>query len=236
MSLFPLHIKEAVVRAGGRTILGPISLEVKGHRATLIIGPNGSGKTTLLRLIHGLNTPKGGGLIWPVSLEQARQRQAFVFQTPILLRRTVIGNIAYPLELRGMRRSTAREKASAWAQRVGLSAMADQPAAVLSGGEKQKLALARALIAEPDLLLLDEPTTNLDGRATREIEEILQQTAAQGTTLLMATHDMGQAERLADDVIFLFHGTVHELGAAAQFFAHPQTAEARAFLKGDIVE
>ena len=236
MSLFPLVLAGATVRRGGRDILGPVDLTLEGAGTTAVIGPNGAGKTTLLRLVHGLARPHAGRVRWAVPADAARARQALVFQTPVLLRRSVCANIAYPLRLAGIARRDATAEAERWAHRVGLGDHLAQPATALSGGEAQKLALARALIGGPALLLLDEPTASLDGRAKREIEAIIVEAVAGGTRILIATHDMGQAARLADDVIFLFHGAVHETAPAPAFFAGPQTRAAAAFLNGDIVE
>ncbi len=234
--LLPLTARGAGVRRRGRMLVGPVDLDIAGDGITIVMGPNGAGKTTLLRMLHGLARLGTGSIAWNVPLAQARTRQAFVFQTPVVLRRSVRDNIAFPLILRGEGRAQARARAEHWAKRVGLGDMAQRAAAVLSGGEKQKLALARALIFEPDLLFLDEPTANLDGRSMREIETILGEVTATGTRIVMATHNIGQARRLASDVVFLYRGRVHEQNRADAFFDRPQTAEAAAFIKGDIVE
>jgi len=234
--LLPLTVRGAGVRRRGKQLVGPVNLDLTGNGITVVMGPNGAGKTTLLRMLHGLAQLSDGSSEWNVPLAEARTRQGFVFQTPMVLRRTVCDNIAFPLILRGQRRASAREAAKHWAERVGLSDMVQRPASVLSGGEKQKLALARALIFEPDILFLDEPTANLDGRSMREIETILGQVTETGTRIVMATHNIGQARRLASDVIFLYRGGVHEQNRAPEFFSSPRTPEAAAFIKGDIVE
>jgi len=153
-----------------------------------------------------------------------------------MLRRTVRQNLAYPLKLLGESRAKIDQSVSHWAKQIGLSELLDSPATRLSGGEKQKLALGRALIRTPKVLFLDEPCANLDGRSTREIETVLRQANAAGTRIIMTTHDLGQARRLASDVVFLLNGKIHEQGQAAQIFRAPQTAEAKAFFEGDIVE
>lgn len=232
--LFPLKVRGALTRRHGKTLVGPVDLDLDGSGTCVVIGPNGSGKTTLLRLLHGIARLHEGQIDWACGAEAARNAQTFVFQRPVMLRRSVQDNIAYPLVLRGDR--GARVKAQDWAARVGLGSVLDRPAPVLSGGEQQKLALARALIADPELVFLDEPCASLDGRATREIEAILTDAQAAGTRLILSTHDMGQARRLASHVVFMLGGMVHETGPAAAFFAEPRTPEARAFLKGDIVE
>lgn len=200
------------------------------------MGPNGSGKTSLLRLLHGLENPRDGTVSWNSDIENVRQNQSFVFQTPIMLKRTVIENIIYPLKLRGISKDTAMKAAKEWVSKINLEASSNVKACFLSGGEKQKLAIARALATKPQLLFLDEPTANLDGSATKEIEKLLQDAQKAGTRILMTTHDIGQGKRLADDVIFLYRGTIHEYGRAKNFFKKTGTQEAQAFLNGDILE
>lgn len=234
--LLPLVVKAAVSRRGGRTLVGPVDLRIDGPGITVVIGPNGAGKTSLLNLLHGTARLAGGRIDWACPIEQARNAQAFVFQRPVMLRRSVIENIAYPLRIRGLPRAEALGRADTAAAQVGLGGMLNRHAPRLSGGEQQKLALARALIIDPDVLFLDEPCASLDGRAMREIEQILMQARASGKRLILSTHDMGQARRLADDVLFLLGGRLHDGGPAADFFTRPETPQARAFLKGDIVE
>lgn len=235
-NLFPVVLEGAETARRSRVLAGPVNLTLDGEGACVVLGPNGAGKTSLLRLMHGAARLTAGSIRWACPTAQARRAQAFVFQRPVMLRRTVLENIAYPLRIRGTGRREAMRRAGDWAGRVGLGGMLDRQAPVLSGGEQQKLALARALIAEPELLFLDEPCASLDGRAMREIEEILLTAKANGTQLILSTHDMGQARRLADRVVFMLHGKVHETGPAQPFFDQPATPEARAFLHGDIVE
>lgn len=234
--LFPLRVRGAVTRRRGKVLVGPVDLDLDGAGTCVLIGPNGSGKTSLLRLLHGTARMQAGEMHWACDTEAARQAQAFVFQRPVMLRRSVAENLAYPLRVRGARRRSALQQAKSWAEKVGLEEHLNRPAQVLSGGEQQKLAIARALIAEPKLVFLDEPTASLDGRATREVENILTAAQAEGTRFILATHDMGQARRLAGRVVFLLSGRVHEDAPADAFFDAPKTPEARAFLKGDIVE
>lgn len=234
--LFPLTLTDAETSRRGKRLVGPVTLSLDGQGICVVIGPNGAGKTSLLRLMHGAARLTGGSIRWACPMAEARQAQAFVFQRPVMLRRSVVDNIAYPLRLRGVSRSEARAQAQDWAARVGLGGMTTRPATSLSGGEQQKLALARALITAPKLLFLDEPTASLDSRSVRDIETILQDAARDGTRLILSTHDMGQARRLADRVVFLLNGRVHETGPAAAFFDAPQTPEAEAFLNGEIVE
>ncbi len=236
MQVFPMTAKGIESRRRGQVLVGPIDLTLDGTGACVVVGPNGAGKTTLLRLLHGTARLSAGQIDWACPTDEARHHQAFVFQRPVMLRRTVMENLIYPLRLRGVPQAQARDRARDWAARVGLADMLDRSAPVLSGGEQQKLALARALISEPKVLFLDEPCAALDGRATREIEEILTQAKSNGTRLILSTHDMGQARRLADEVLFLLGGRIHESGPAEVFFNRPETPQARAFLRGDIVE
>lgn len=235
-TILPLTIKAATVCRKGKTLIGPVDLSLSQAGVTMVIGPNGSGKTTLLRTLHGLERLAEGSLEWAAPLATAQKRQAFVFQSPIMMRRTVQENLIYPLRLAGQARGAAAQQAEIWAERVGLTNALRRQATVLSGGERQKLALARALIRDPEMVFLDEPCASLDGRATREIEEILTHAVRSGTRLVMSTHDMGQARRLADDVVFMLHGKVHETGPALELLNHPKTAQLGAFIKGDIVE
>ncbi len=234
--LLPLSVRKAEVILRGKRIVGPVDLDLDVEGFTIVMGPNGAGKTTLLRMIHGLVRLSGGEISWNLPVREARTRQAFVSQTPAILRRTVQDNIAYPLILGGTPRRLAREKAAEWTERVGLGPALQRQAVVLSGGEKQKLAIARALITEPELLFLDEPTANLDGRSMKEIEAILGEARSRGRRIVMATHNVGQARRLASEVVFVYRGNVHEHRDAAGFFDDPHSDEARAFIYGDIVE
>lgn len=235
-NLFPLTVRAAQTSRRGKRLIGPIDLDLGGEGVTVVMGPNGSGKTTLLRLLHGTARLTGGTIEWACGNQEARHHQAFVFQQPVMLRRSVIDNIAYPLRIKGVAKVDAYDQAADWAARIGLSDMLERSATVLSGGEQQKLALARAMITNPKVLFLDEPSASLDGRAMREIEDVLLSAKKSGMRLILSTHDIGQARRLADEVIFLLHGCVHEQGPASVFFDTPETPQARAFLRGDIVE
>ncbi len=228
--LFPFEMTGAVLRRRGKRLLGPVDLTLGAEGATMVIGPNGSGKTSLLRIMHGLERLSDGKAVWQMEERAARARQAYVFQTPILLRRSVAQNLAYPLSLRGLPAGSLIED---WASKIGLSDALSRPATRLSGGEKQKLALARALIAAPEVLFLDEPCANLDGRSTREIEEMLSAARRAGTRIIMATHDLAQARRLGTDALFMLGGRLHEAGD--DLLHAPRTAEAAAFLRGDII-
>lgn len=225
----PLVLDRVSFVASGVDILRDISLTIRGGRPTILLGPNGAGKSVLLRLCHGLLTPSEGS-IRAGNGGASTERTALVFQRPIMLRRSALANVAY-----GIRGKLARERAAALLQRVGLSHLAHRPARKLSGGEQQRVALARAWGRDPEILFLDEPTASLDPAATRAVEEIVGEIAAQGAKIVMATHDLGQARRLAGDVVFLNRGQMLEHTPAAEFFAAPRTAQAAAFLRGDLL-
>jgi len=216
-------------------ILDRLSLMIAPGAPTLIVGPNGAGKTSLLRLAMGLTRPSSGRVSWGGQTDSKPLRRAILFQRPVMLRRTVSANVAYALAQAGSPRHARAARIAALLERVGLSDLARRPARKLSGGEQQRLALARALARDPEILLLDEPTASLDPAATRAVEEIVLMAAQSGIKIVMASHDLGQVRRLAGDVIFLVRGALCERGLAAQFLDHPTTPEAAAFLRGDLV-
>jgi tungstate transport system ATP-binding protein len=221
--------------ANGVAILQDVTLRIEAGAPTLVIGPNGAGKSVLLRLLHGLLEPSAGRVVWNGPAAEARRRQAMVFQRPVLLRRSVAANAAYPLKLAGVPRAERARRARDALALVGLEALADRPARRLSGGEQQRLALARAATRQPEVLFLDEPCASLDPAATRAVEEVVADIAARGTKIVMTTHDLGQARRLAGDVVFLHRGRVREHAPAGAFFAAPAAPEAALFLRGDLV-
>ena len=231
-AIFPLILQDVQVRRARKLVLGPVNLTLDPSGPTIVVGPNGSGKTTLLRVMHGIERINGGSVTWA---HNDPAKHAFVFQSPVVMRRSVAENLAYPLTLLKTGRTQVTQEVDYWLDRIGLTSVRNSPATRLSGGERQKLAIARALIRKPDVLFLDEPCANLDGHATREIEQLLQETAAAGTHLVMATHDMGQARRMAHNMVFVLGGKIHETGNAEQVIVNPKTEELAAFLRGDIV-
>jgi len=235
-SILPLVLSGVVARARKKHLLGPVDLTIGKRGVTIVMGSNGAGKTTLLRVMHGLQRIKAGSVDWAVDESVARRKQAYVFQSPIMMRRRVIDSIAFPLFLNGVAKRSAHKQAEDWAIRVGLAHVLQVWAPMISGGEKQKPALARALIYQPEILFLDEPCANLNGRSTREIEDILTKAVMAGTRIVMATHNIGQARRLANDVVFVCGGKILETTAADVFFDQPKTPEALAFINGEIVE
>lgn len=233
--LLPLTLEGLTYEAGGRCLLGPLQARIDSAGITVILGANGAGKSLLLRLLHGLLPPSAGQIAWRgESPAAARRRQAFVFQRPVLLRRSALHNVTYALALRGLSRGRRLARAQAALAEAGLDHLAGRPARVLSGGEQQRLALARAAAVEPEVLLLDEATANLDPAATRAIEAAVRDLAGRGVKILMTTHDLAQARRLADEIVFLDRGRLVEQRSADSFFAGPRSAEATAFLSGDL--
>jgi tungstate transport system ATP-binding protein len=233
--ILPLTIRELSFAAGGRTIIHPLSLDIGAGASTIILGANGAGKSVLMRLMHGLLQPVSGSVSWNGgNPESVRRRQAMVFQRPVMLRRSALANIVYALELAGVAAAEREKQAMQALDEVGLGHLAHRPARVLSGGEQQRLALARAWALHPEVLFLDEPTASLDPSATREIETVIRAFDAAGTKIVMATHNLGQARRLGDEVIYLHQGRVVERAPIETFFSHPATAEAAAFIKGEL--
>jgi tungstate transport system ATP-binding protein len=231
-TILPLRAEGLGFSAGGIAILSEVSLTLEAGSPSIIVGPNGAGKSVLLRLLHGLLAPSTGRVLWA---GDAARRQAMVFQRPVLLRRSVLANAVYPLKLAGVAAAEREPRARAALEMVGLAALADRPARRLSGGEQQRLALARAAALSPEVLFLDEPCASLDPTATRAVEEIVGTLAARGTKIVMTTHDLGQARRLAGEVLFLNRGRLREQTPAAAFFNQPATPEAAAFLRGELV-
>jgi tungstate transport system ATP-binding protein len=231
----PLVLDGVSLQAGATTMLDRLSLTITQGAPTLIVGPNGAGKSSLLRLCMGLTAPSAGRVSWGGRADGAPRRRAILFQRPVMLRRTTAANVAYALAQAGIPRKQRAQHAAALLDRVGLSDLAQRPARRLSGGEAQRLALARALARDPELLLLDEPTANLDPAAARGVEAIVLTAAQSGIKIVMASHDLGQVRRLAGDVIFLVRGALRERATAADFLDHPTTPEAAAFLRGDLV-
>ncbi|MEQ6918163.1 ATP-binding cassette domain-containing protein [Halomonas aquatica] len=213
----------------GQSLLHPVDLRLEGCRRTLIMGPNGAGKSLLMRLAHGLLAPTVGRVRW----EGRLPRQAMVFQRPVLLRRSALANLTYVLAIHGTPRRQRKSLARQALERFGLAALETRPARVLSGGEQQRLSLARAWLVEPEVLFLDEPTSALDPAAIKAVEDAVNDFHRRGTRIVMTSHDLNQARRLADDIVLLFDGRLIEHCPAETFFTAPASAEARAFIRGE---
>jgi tungstate transport system ATP-binding protein len=234
-TVLPLRLDAVSLTLGGKTLIEKLTLKIRKGRRTIILGPNGAGKSLALRLCHGLVRPTSGTVSWLGPAREERGRHAMVFQRPVLLRRTAEANVVHALAVAGTPRAERKARAGEALERFGLSAFAARAARTLSGGEQQRLAIARAWALSPEVLFLDEPTSALDPAATRAIEAMVEACHEDGMTIVMTTHDLGQARRLGDEVLFLHHGRLHEAGPAADFFAGPRTAEAKAFLGGDLL-
>lgn len=233
-----LEVRGVSYEAGGRMLIDQIDLTLRPGALTVILGPNGAGKSLLLRLMHGLLAPIAGEILFngAMGTRQARRNQAMVFQDPVLLRRSALANITHALKLHGVDREARKARAMAALEAAGLVDLARSPARRLSGGEQQRLALARALATEPDIIFLDEPTASLDPASVKAIEAVIADTHSRGVKVVLVTHDVGQARRLADEIVFLNRGKISEAGLATDFFRKPVSYAARQFLSGEIVE
>jgi tungstate transport system ATP-binding protein len=233
-SVLPIEARGLVFEVRGQRLIDGIDLTIAAGGRTVVMGPNGAGKSVLLRLLHGLLAPTagtvraGGRPLAPAVI----RRQAMVFQRPVLLRRSVAANVRYALAVRGVPRAEREGRLAAVLEAARLTHLARNPARVLSGGEQQRLAIARALGTRPEVLFLDEPTASLDPTSTRAVEDLVLQADRAGAKVVLVTHDVGQARRLADEVVFLHRGRVVEQQRAERFFAGPATDAARDYLEG----
>ena len=231
--LLPLTVDGLSFASSGRPILHALSCRIEAGQRTIILGANGSGKSVFMRLCHGLLTPTGGSVRWQQSPAPQRS-QAMVFQRPVMLRRSARANLVFALRLAGFPRAERCQRAQHFLREVGLESVARSPARVLSGGEQQRLALARAWAMAPEVLFLDEPTANLDPGATRDVEAIIRRIDEGGTKIIMSTHSLGQARRLGDEILFLHEGRLLEQTPVDEFFKQPVTNEAAAFIADEL--
>lgn len=233
--MLPLELDQITFSAGNAAIIRGISARIEAGPRSVILGPNGAGKSVLMRLCHGLLTPSSGRIVWHGAKNgDVRRHQAMVFQRPVMLRRSALANVMYGLRLAGKSRRQSELRAMDVLEVVGLAQHASRPARVLSGGEQQRLALARAWALGPDVLFLDEPTANLDPASTQDIENIINAIHASGTKIIMTTHNLGQARRLGDEILFISDGRLMEHTLIDRFFKQPASAEAAAFIKGEV--
>ena len=233
--MFPLRVSDITIKIKNKKLIGPINLQIEQNGISILLGANGSGKTTLLEALHGLRNLTAGKVEWAISHSLAAKEQTFVFQSPIMLRRTVSENLAFPLKVRQISKSVANAEVMMWAKKIGLEHKMKQKAVLLSGGEMQAIAVARALITKPKMLFLDEPTASLDGATKKTIEDILISASNDGTKIMMSTHDLGQAKRLANDIVFMHNGIVEAHCSKEKFLKEPPSKAAKQFLAGDIV-
>jgi tungstate transport system ATP-binding protein len=235
LSLLPLCLENVVFSVNARRIVDGVTLTLEAGPRTVIVGPNGAGKSVLLRLCHGLLRPTSGTIAWGApELPGAPRRQAMVFQRPVLLRRSALANITYALGVAGVPRDQRETRAREALRQVGLDALAERAARVLSGGEQQRLALARAWALRPEVLFLDEPTANLDPGAVQEIERVIAAMHEVHTKIVLVTHNLGQARRIGDEILFMHQGRLLERAPADRFFKQPTSREVAQFLEGEL--
>lgn len=236
LPILPLAVERLGFTVNGKPLLHDVSFRASGAGCTLVLGPNGAGKSLLLRLLHGLLMPSSGTITWegPGGLD-AGLRQAMVFQRPVMLRRSAEANVDYVLKLRGIASRHRKPIVDDVLAKAGLTDIAKRPARVLSGGEQQRLAMARASALRPQVLFLDEPAANLDPGSCRHVEQMIATFIRQGTRVVMTTHDMAQARRLADEVLFIHKGRLLEQTPASEFFTAPRSAEAQAYVRGELL-
>ena len=231
--MLPIQISGVRFAPGGRVVLAGVDLHLGGEGITVVLGPNGAGKSVLLRVLAGLLVPDAGTVHWG-ALSEPADAVSIVFQQPALIRASVHANVELGLLRLGLTASARATRVREVLGRVGLMHRADDAARLLSGGEKQRLALARAWCPRPPLLLLDEPTASLDPTATEAVEQIVREIRTDGARVVMTSHNLAQAMRVADDIVFLAAGRVVEHAPAARFFSRPQSPEARLFLQGEL--
>lgn len=234
--ILPLDLRAVGYYAGGRWLLQAVDQRFEAGGVSVVLGPNGAGKSLFLRVCHGLLQPTRGTVTWAVGDRRlVRVRQAMVFQRPVHLRRTVRANLDFALRARGIPRRERRERLAEALEQSRLTDLAERPARVLSGGEQQRLALARAWALRPEVLFLDEPTANLDPASTRDVEAMIVRIREAGVKILMTTHALDQARRLAEDVLFLYRGKILERRLVDSFFPQPVTEAAQAFVEGRLL-
>lgn len=216
-------------------LLGPIDLRYDKAGITAILGPNGAGKSLFLSLCQGMIRPTSGTVSWDgAAAHLARGRRGIVFQTPTIMRRSVFDNVSFALRAADRPCRDLRTRVMQVLERVNLAAKAALPAAALSGGEGQRMALARAIVIRPEVLLLDEPSSNLDPASTRQLEDIVRGVAGDGVAVFLATHDIAQAKRLADHILFMDRGHFTDVAAAGTFFEGPTSEPATRYLRGEL--
>ena len=219
-----------------KSLLSDVSFRLNPGKSTCVVGRNGAGKSLLLKLCHGLILPSSGSINWATETSNQRRRaQAMVFQRPVLLRRSVRANIDHALAARKVPSSERSERVSRALEKTGLLSLADRDARVLSGGEQQRLAIARAWALKPRILFLDEPTAHLDPAATAAIEKVIALIEKEGVRIIMVSHDLGQVRRIAGDVLFLHNGRLIEHSSVNDFLNHPSSNLSKAFISGELL-
>jgi len=230
-----IGFEDVTIVAGAVTLLDRVTMTIAAGEPTVLVGPNGAGKTTLLRAAMGLLAPSRGKITWAGEEHSPPTRRAIVFQRPTMLRRSTFANVAYALDAAGAPRARHAAEIVELLALVGLDHAAERPARRLSAGEQHRLALARALARRPAVLFLDEPTASLDPASTKAIEDVIRTVSRRGIKVVMSTHDLGEARRLAGEVVLLHRVRLIESGAARAFFDAPSTEEARKFIAGELL-
>ena len=235
--VLPVTGKKLFVRRKGRVLVDIDEIVIDGSGTTVIVGPNGAGKSLLLKLLAGLRQPDAGEVLWNGEPPSRTRycRFGMVLQHAVLLRRSALSNVAFALRAVGHHRREARVRAEQALRLAGLERLAPASARVLSGGEMQRLALARALATQPDLLFLDEPTASLDPASVMAIESMVTAANSRGMRTVMVAHDLAQAKRVADEIILMHNGRIIERAATEVFFDRPQSETTAAFIAGNIL-
>ena len=231
----PLSVKELAYSKNKSKLISDVNLEITGSGSTIILGHNGAGKSLLLKLLHGVIEPTTGSISWNKETPNTRQYwRSFLLQKPTFFKRSVRYNIEFVLDIAGTPKQERPARCDEALKICGMEDLSERNAHSLSGGEQQKLSLARARVLKPDVLLLDEPTVALDPPFTLSFEEIMQRFKQSHTKVIMTTHDLAQAKRLADEIVFIYNGKVLEQSPAEQFFNQPKSAEAMKFISGQL--
>ncbi len=236
-SILPLAFEGVGFAIGERALLHELAFRCEAGGISVLLGPNGAGKSLVLRLASGLLAPSRGSVRWlGAGAEGAAHAVAIVLQRPVLLRRSVAANVEYPLALRGLPRAERALRVARTLEATRLTAHAQRPARTLSVGEQQRVAMACAWAQQPEVLLLDEPAAALDPSATRELERAIRAMRDEGRKVVMSTHDLAQARRLASEVLFVHAGRLLEQTPAGEFFSQPSSEAARRFLAGELID
>ena len=231
INCLPIFIKDLTLILDNRKILSSLNLSINSDDVTVIMGPNGAGKSLFLKILNGILTPTSGCITWnnKKQFSDTINTQAFVFQKPILLRRSVIANLDYMDSVLGYKKKISKDRLL---EIVQLKKQKNQPARMLSLGEQQRLSLIRSLMLRPNLLLLDEPTANLDPASTKIIEDIILNLKMMGIKIIFVTHNILQAKRIADEIIFLNEGKMVEHLNKQEFFSNSKSIEVQNYLNG----
>lgn len=235
-----IRIEDIIMSFGGKDVLKDINLQIFQGEIFALVGPSGAGKTTLLRILALFERPEKGNLKFngmeTSGIVNIRRRMSLLFQTPAIFNRSVFENVAYGLKVRGIDKKIIDKKVREALSIVGLCGLENQNAPTLSGGEAQRMAFARAIVYDPEILLLDEPTANLDPANVMKIEDIIKWLREEKkTTILLATHNIPQVQRLADRVGILINGELIEVNTKDAIFKDPKDKRSAAFLKGEMI-